>query len=87
MIVTGRCPLAMKQNITKHLCVCVAVYELLTILLALELALPEKGILKHVYLTQSQFKVFKNVNCFMSLHRRYVDKAGMLLFHNSTMQH
>jgi len=31
----------MKQNNTKMLCVCVAVYELLTALLALELALPE----------------------------------------------
>jgi len=26
MIVTGRCPLAMKQNITKHLCVCGSVW-------------------------------------------------------------
>jgi len=76
----------MKQNITKQLCVCVAVYELLTALLALELALPEEEILKHVRLMQYQFKVFKNVNCFMSLHRHHLDKAGTLLFCSSTMQ-
>jgi len=51
----------------------VAVYELLTVLLTLELALQEEEILKH-------FKVFKNVNCFMSLRRRYLDKAWTLLF-------
>jgi len=38
------------------LCVCVAVYELLTALLALELGLPEEEIPKHVCLTQYQFK-------------------------------
>jgi len=76
----------MKQNITKQFCVCVAVYELLTALFALELALPEKEIQKHVRSTQYQVKVFKNVNCFMSLHRRHLDKAGTL-FRNSTMQH
>jgi len=80
------CPLAMKQNITKQLCVCVAVYELLTALLALELALSEEEILKHMRSTQYQFKVFKHVNCFMSLPRRHLDKKGTL-FHNSTVQH
>jgi len=38
----------MKQNITKQLCVCVAVYELLTALLALELALAKEEILQHL---------------------------------------
>jgi len=38
----------MKRNITEQLCVCVAVYEFLTALLALELALPKEQILKHV---------------------------------------
>ena len=60
-----------------------AVYEILT---ALEPALPEEEIQKHVRLTQYQFRVFKNVDCFMSLRRRYLDKAGTLLFRNSTMQ-
>jgi len=35
------CPPTMKQNTTKQLCVCMAVYEFLTALLALELALTE----------------------------------------------
>jgi len=73
----------MKRNITKELCVCVAVREILT---ASEPALPEEDILKHVRSKQYQFTVFKNVNCFMSLRRCHLDKAGMLLFHNSTMQ-
>jgi len=30
--------------------------------------------------TQYQFRVFKNVNCFMSLRRRHLDKAVTLLF-------
>jgi len=75
----------MKRNITKQLCVCVAVYELLTALLALELALPAE-IPKRVRSKHYQFKVFKNVNCFMSLCRRHLDKGGTLLFCNSTMQ-
>jgi len=75
----------MKRNITKQHCVCVAVYELLAVLVALELAQPEEEIPKHVRLTQYQFKMFKNMNCFMLLRRRYLDKAGML-FRNSTMQ-
>ena len=62
------------------------VYKLLTALLALELALPEEETLKHVHLMQYQFRVFKNVECFMSLRRRSLDKTGMLLFCNSTMQ-
>jgi len=46
----------MKRNITKQLCVCVVVYELLTALRALELALPEEKNPKHVRLTQYQFR-------------------------------
>jgi len=65
---------------------CVAVYKLLTALLALELALPKEEIPKRMHSTQYQFKVFKDVNCFMSLRRRHLDKVGTLLFHNSTMQ-
>ena len=65
-------------------CVWVAVYKILTVL---ELALPEEEILKCVQMTYDQFRVFKNVDCFMSLHRSYLDKAVTLLFHNSTMQH
>jgi len=76
----------MKRNITKQLFVCVAVYELQTALLALELALPEEEIPKHVRSTHYQFKVFKNMKCFMSLRRHHFDKAGTLLFLNSTMQ-
>jgi len=69
MIAIGQCPLAMKRNITKQLCVCMAAYELLTALLALELPLPKEEIPKHVRSMQYQFKVFKKVNCFMSLRR------------------
>jgi len=76
----------MKRNITKQLCVCVAVYELLTALLALELALREEEIPKHVHLTQYNLEVFENVNCFIPLRRRHIDKTGTLLFRNSTMQ-
>jgi len=61
----------MKRNITKQLCV--AVYELQAALLALELALPEEEIPKHVRSTQYQLRAFKNVDCFMSLRRRYLD--------------
>jgi len=68
----------MKRNITKQLCVFVAVYELLTAFLALELALPQEEIPKHVRSTPYPFKLFKNVNCFMSMRRRHLDKAGML---------
>ena len=64
-------------------CVCVAVYEIPT---SLESALSEKKIQKHVRSTQYQFRVFKNVDCFMSLRRCYFHKAVMLLFCNSTMQ-
>jgi len=70
------CPLAMKRNYTKQLCVCVAVYELVAALLALEPALPEEEIPKHVRSTQYQFKVLKDVNCFVSLCSRHLDKAG-----------
>jgi len=58
----------------------VAVYEILT---ALEPELPEEVIQKHVCSTQYQFGVFKNVDCFMSLRTRYLDKAVTLLFGNS----
>ena len=64
-------------------CMCMAVYEILT---ALEPALPEAEIQKQVCSMQYQFRVFKNVDCFMSLRRCYLGKAVMLLFHNSTMQ-
>ena len=50
----GDCPLAMKWNITKQLCVCVAVHELLTTLLALEMA--EQEILEHA--PSTQYKLF-----------------------------
>jgi len=56
------------------------------VLLALELALPQAEIQKHVRSAQYQFKVFKNVNCFMSLRSRHSDKAAMLLFRNSAIQ-
>jgi len=77
----------MKQNITKHLSIRMAVYELLTALHALELAvaLPEEEILKHVCSTLYQFKVFKHMKCFMSSHRCHLDKEGTL-FCNSSMQ-
>ena len=64
-------------------CVCVAVDEILT---TLELALPEEEIQKHVHSTQYGCQVLKNVDCFMSLHRCYLDKAGTFFFRNSTMQ-
>jgi len=63
--------------------VCVAVYEILT---ALEPALPEEEIQKHVRSTQYQLRVLKNVDCFMSLRRCYLDKAVTLLFRDNTMQ-
>jgi len=61
----------------------VAVYEILT---ALELALLEEEIEKHMCSMQYQFQVFKNVDSFVSLCRCYFDKSVTLLFHNSTMQ-
>ena len=71
-------PLNMKQNITKELYVCVAVYKLLTALLALELSPSELEILKHMWSMQYQFRGFKNMDCFISLHRHCLDKAVML---------
>jgi len=65
--------------------VCVTVYKVLTALFASELALPEE-IPKYVRFAQYQFKDFKNINCFMSLHRHQLDNAGTLLSHNSSMQ-
>jgi len=76
----------MKRNIAKQLYVCVVVYELVTASLGLELALPEQEIQKHVRSTQYQVEVFKNMNCFMSLRMRHLDKVETLLFRNSTMQ-
>jgi len=64
-------------------CVCVAVHEILT---ALELALREEEIQEHVRSTQYQFRVFKNVDCFMSLRKCYLDKAVTLLFCDSIIQ-
>jgi len=64
-------------------CVCVAVYEILT---APKPALPEEIIPKHMRSTQYLFEVFKDVECFLLLRRRHLDKAGTLLFHSSTMQ-
>jgi len=63
----------------------VAVYEILT---ALQPVLPEEKIQKQVRSTQYQFRVFKNVDGFMSLRRRHLDKAVTLLFRfrNSTVQ-
>jgi len=61
----------------------VAVYKIVT---ALEPALPEEEIQKFVPFTQYQFRVLKTVDCFMSLCRRYLDKAQTLLFCNSTIQ-
>ena len=75
----------MKRNITKQICVCMAVYEILTALLGSKPELPEEAIRKHVRWMQYQYKVFKNVDCSMSLHRHYLDKA-VTLFRNSTMQ-
>jgi len=49
------CPIATKRNITKQIYVCIAVYELLTALLKLELPLPEEEIPKHVHLMHYQF--------------------------------
>jgi len=48
----------MKQNIMKQLSMCVAVYELLTVLFALELALPRE-ILKHMHSMQYQFNTYR----------------------------
>jgi len=76
----------MKRNSNKNSsCVCVAVCEIPT---ALKPALPEEEIQKQVRSTQYQFRVFKNVDCFMSLRRRHLDKAVTLLFRlrNSAMQ-
>jgi len=61
---------------------CLSVYTLVTALLALKLALPEEEILKHVCSTEYQFRVFKNVDCFMSLCRHHLDEVGTLLFRN-----
>jgi len=57
-------------------CVCVAVYEVLT---ALEPALPKREIQKHVRLTQYQFQMFKNVDCFTSLRRCYLDSSNVVV--------
>jgi len=52
---------------------CVAMYELLTALLALELALPEEEI-KNTYVRRNiNCEVFKSVNCFMSLRKCHLN--------------
>jgi len=61
-----------------------AVSEILT---AWEPALPEEQFQKHMRSMQYQFRVFENMDCFMSLRRRYLDKAVTLLFRNRTVQH
>ena len=82
MIVIADCPLAMKRNITKQLLrVRGSVWDSNSI----RAGIAEEEIQKHMRLTQYQFWVFKNVDCFMSLRRCYLDKA-VTLFHNSTMQ-
>jgi len=52
-----------------------------------EPALSEEKIQKQVRSTQYQFRVFKNVDCFMSLRRRHLDKTVTWWFRlrNSTM--
>jgi len=72
-----------REILQNKACLCVVLYEILA---ALEPALPEEEIQKHVHSTQYQFQVFKNVDCFMSLRRRYLDKAVTLLFYDSIMQ-
>jgi len=54
----------MKQNMIKQLCMCTAVYELLTALLAVELVLPEEKIQKHVGSTLS----IRSVQNYESFH-------------------
>jgi len=68
-----------------HHCCVLAVYELLTALLGLELALLSRRF-RNVCLTQHQFRLFKTVVCFRLLRKCYLDKEGTLLFHNNTMQ-
>jgi len=75
----------MKQNITKQFHVCVAVYDLRTAWLVLELALSREEIPKHMHSIQYPFEVFKCVNSFMSLCRRRLDKVWTVLFCNSTI--
>jgi len=77
MIVIADCPLAMKRNITKQLLrVRGSVWDSNSI----RAGIAEEEIQKHMRLTQYQFWVFKNVDCFMSLRRCYLDKA-VTLFH------
>jgi len=68
----------MKRNITKQLCVCMAVYEFLTTLLELELALPDEEIPKHALSTQYQFKVLKmwiiSFHCTGTIDTRHKDR-------------
>ena len=91
----GDCPPATKRYITKQLlrvrgsvCDSDSITALEPALTASEPALPGEKIQKQVRSTQYQFRVFKNVDCFMSLRRCYLDKAVTLLFRlrNSTMQ-
>jgi len=60
-------------------------YEFLTALLALELALPEEDIPKHVLRHNINLECSKtSIVLFKSLRMRYLDKAATLLFRNST---
>ena len=76
-------PIVQWEILQNSSCVCAAVYEILT---ALEPALPDEEIQKHVRSTQYQLRVFKDVDCFMSLRRRYLDKAVTFFFRNGTIQ-
>jgi len=82
--VIGDCPLAMKRNITKQL---LRVHGSVQDSDSIRAGTAAGEIQKLVHSTKYQFRVFKIVDCFMSLRTRYLDKAIMLLFHNSTMQH
>jgi len=73
----------MKQNITKQLLrVRGSVWDSDSI----RAGIAEEEIQKHVRSTQYQFRVFKNVDCFMSPRTCYSDKAVTLLFRNSIVQ-
>jgi len=72
----------MKQNITKQL---PRVHGSVWDSDSIRAGTARGGIQKHVRSMQYQFQMFKNVDCFISLLRRHLDKAGRL-FRNSTMQ-
>jgi len=78
--VTGVCCIA------KQLCVCLAVYMLLTALLALELALIVYEIIKHVHLTQYQFRLFTKRRLYQVIVEALFDKTANILFRFNTVQ-